>query len=41
MLGTILGNSIKANDPAVFEAVEKLRNLGKQVRIPSSITIRI
>eukprot|EP01041_Mallomonas_annulata_P005192 gene5192-10384_t len=32
MLGTILGNSIKDYDPKVFEAVEKLRLLGREWR---------
>lgn len=30
-LGAILGSFIKCHDPEVFEAVEKLRKLGKQV----------
>eukprot|EP01031_Cornospumella_fuschlensis_P035494 gene35494-43025_t len=32
MLGSVLGNAIKLNDPAVFEAVEKLRKLGREWR---------
>ena len=34
-LGTILGNSIKGHDAGVFEAVEKLRALGKEWRTPN------
>lgn len=30
-LGRILGNSIKEHNPQVFEAVEKLRRLGREV----------
>jgi phosphoenolpyruvate carboxylase len=30
-LGSILGNYIKDHDPKVFEAVEKLRRLGREV----------
>jgi hypothetical protein len=31
-LGAILGQAVKAHDPVVFENVEKLRALGRQVR---------
>ena len=30
-LGITLGEAIKADDPSVFEAVEKLRQLGREV----------
>lgn len=32
-LGKILGEAIKADNPAVFESVEALRRYGKEVRI--------
>jgi hypothetical protein len=31
-MGSILGNAVKAQDPQVFESVEKLRRLGREVR---------
>lgn len=35
MLGAVLGNAIKLSDPKVFEAVEKLRKLGREVSFAS------
>eukprot|EP01033_Poteriospumella_lacustris_P021333 gene21333-15814_t len=31
-MGSILGNAVKAQDPQVFESVEKLRRLGREWR---------
>ena len=35
-LGITLGDAIKAEDSDVFEAVEKLRQLGREVRVHCS-----
>lgn len=35
-LGKILGTSIRTQDPGVFEAVENLRKLGREVRCRAS-----
>ena len=34
-LGTILGQTIKDYDPEVFQSVEKLRQLGREWRLPN------
>lgn len=38
-MGAILGNAVKAQDPAVFESVEKLRRLGREVTTNEDLTI--
>lgn len=35
-MGAMLGSSVKAQDPIVFESVEKLRRLGREVTFKSS-----
>jgi hypothetical protein len=37
MLGKILGNSIQSHHPKVFEEVEKLRKLGREVYTPFAL----
>lgn len=40
LLGKILGNAIKVDNEEVFAAVEKLRNLGREVqRLPHNLIV--